>query len=171
MFQKINDRINSSYATEVSRRTEDILTLIHEKIKNYKRYASLTEAHIDFNEFEITGDKIEILRTPKIYWPFRSHGKIKFNLIRTEKEDLTKIKCEILPGDNSIPYILTFEIIAFVLWTILFLYIGQRLDWTTKIVVSILVFGVPTAIIYFNYRIAKYALTDYSKAVIKLMSE
>ena len=171
MFQKLNDRINSSYETEVSKPTDYILTLINEKIKNYKWYSSLTEGHVDFNEFEIIGDKIEILRTPKIYWPFRSYGKIKLNLIRTEKEDLTKIKCEILPGDNSIPYILGLEIIAFILWTALFFYMGQRLDWPTKIIVSIIVFGVPTAIVYFNYRIAKYALTDYSKTVIKLIRE
>ena len=171
MFQRINDKINTSYETEIPKRTEDILNLIEGKVKNYKWYNSLTEGLIDFNEFKIIGNCIEILRTPKIYWPFRSYGKIRLNLIKTEKLDSTKIKCEILPGDNSLPYILIFEIIAFILWTMLFLLIGQRLDWTTKIIISIIVFSVPTAILYFNYRIAKYALSDYSKTVIKLIRE
>ena len=171
MFKKINDRINSSYETEISKPTADILSLIQEKTRNYKWYSSLFEGHIDFNEFKITGDRIEILRTPKIYWPFRSYGKIKLNLIRTENSDLTKIKCEILPGDNSTPYIIAFGVLAFVLWTALFLFIGRRIDWPTKVILSIIVFILPTAIIYFNYRIAKYALTDYSKAVVKLLSD
>jgi hypothetical protein len=171
MFQRINNKINTSYETEVSKRTEDILSLIQEKVKNYKWYSSLTEGHIDFNEFKIIGDRIEILRTPKVYWPFRSYGKIKLNLIATENKDSTKIKCEILPGDNLLPYFSIFSIIASILWTTLFLYMGWRLDWAIKIITSIIVFIIPTGIIYFNYRIAKSALTYYSKLVIKLIQD
>jgi hypothetical protein len=169
MLQNINDRLNTSYETEVPKRTEDILTLIQEKIKNIKWYSSL-DGHIDFTEFEIIGDKIEILRTPKIYWPFRSYGRIRFNLVRTEKQGFTKIKCKILPGDNSVLYILAIAALLFVFWTMLLLLLGRRLDWPTKTIILFISFSFPAVFMYLNYRIAKYALTDYSKTVIKLMS-
>ena len=172
MLERIKDIFNTSYETKVSKPTEDILNIIREGIGNSKWHSSLTGGYVNFNEIKINGDKIEILRSPGMFTPFKSHGRIVLHLMRTEKQDLTRIKCEILPGDNTGPYFFGFLLVIFLLWTMFLLSIGLLVGMTSmasKILTSIIVFSVIGLIMYVKYRFARVALTDYSESVIKLI--
>ncbi len=109
-----------------------------------------------------------------MFSPFKSHGRIIIHLTKTEQPDLTKIKCEIYPRDNSLQYILGFILLIFLLWTMFLIAIGLLVGMTfliSKMVIFAIVFCVPVFFIFIRYRIAKAALTEYSEYVIKLISK
>ncbi|HEV8515712.1 MAG TPA: hypothetical protein VGQ59_20660, partial [Cyclobacteriaceae bacterium] len=139
MFQQLNDKINTSYETEIRNKSTIVLKMIEDKVKSYKWYSPFFESSIDFSEFKISENTIEILRCPKVFWPFRSYGRIRLTLIDNDGLRLTEVKCAIFPGDNSIPYILLIGLVISLLGFIPFFLLIRNLGWITKTIVSLLV--------------------------------
>src|SRR5687768_1517022 len=83
MFKRINDKINLSFETEVTKRTDDIITSLKEKAKGHKWYSFLVPGQIDYKEFKFSDNEIEIRRMPNTFWPFRAFGKIRLTFRET----------------------------------------------------------------------------------------
>jgi hypothetical protein len=166
MFQTINKWLNTSYDTLVKKNPADVLKIFIDKKKGCASTFLFPEL-VDFREVTITDNTIEILRTPGTFTPFRSHGKIKFHLLQIDKKSWTKVKCEILPGNNAMPYILTYQLSTTGALAIGWLLLGR--DTATKVVGALMVLILPVIISYVQYRKARTELTDYSRALIKLI--
>ena len=112
LFKWINDKVNTSYETQIAKSKKEILNFVSKKKSDYKWYDPFFESTIDYSEFKIINESIEILRVPKVYWPFRSHGRIRFIFLEKTEFNTTRMICEILPGDNTIPYVLIYMVLT-----------------------------------------------------------
>src|SRR6267154_170453 len=68
MFKRINDKINLSFETEVTKGMDDIMTSLKEKAKGHKWYSFLIPGQIDYKEFKFLDNEIEIRRMPNTFW-------------------------------------------------------------------------------------------------------
>jgi hypothetical protein len=169
MFQKFNEIINTSYDTVVPRGTGELIGILTTKKNDAKWFSSFIPSRIDFKEIKVNGDMIEILRMPGPFSPFRAHGKIRLHFHETVKNDETKIRCEIYPGNNTMPYLIVYQILTTGLLAILFLIMGK--DFTTKVIGALLVVIVPGLISYLKYKSSRRDLIDYSRVIIKMMRD
>jgi hypothetical protein len=169
MFQKINDIINTSYETVIPRGKEELIGVFVTNKSDPKWFSFLIPSQIDLREIKINGDMIEILRMPGTFSPFRTHGKIRLHLLRAEKKDQTKIRCEIFPGNNTTPYLIFYQILTTGLLAILFLIMGK--DFPTKVIGALVVVIIPGLISYLKHRSSRRDLIDYSRVIIKMMRD
>lgn len=170
MFKKINDRINLSFETEVTKRTDDIITSLKEKAKGHKWYSFLIPGQIDYKEFRFSDNEIEIRRMPNTFWPFRAFGKIKLTFSETSPTK-TKVKCEVMTGNNSVPFLMTIQTIILLLWSTAWVLFGWRLDSLTRFGTPIVVLIVLNGISVFKIMSDRRSLIDYSDTIIKLIKE
>lgn len=170
MFKKINDKINLSFETEVTKGTEDIMTLLKEKAKGHKWYSFLVPGQVDYKEFKFLDKEIEIRRMPSTFWPFRAFGKIKLTFTEANLKK-TKVKCEVMTGNNLVPLLLTIQTVVILLWSVLWVIFGWRLNPLTR-------FGVPiVALIVFNgislvkIMSDRRSLINYCDTIMKLIRQ
>jgi hypothetical protein len=167
MFQTINKWINTGYETLIKKDADEILRPFLDKDVGCASTSFLFPHLLDFKEVQVSDRVIEILRTPKTFSPFRTHGKIRFCLEATDKKNWTKVKCEILPGNNTMPYVIAYQLLT--TSALSFWLFGKELS--IKVGGGLLVLIVPAIISYFRYRMDRTELIDYSRAVIKLMRD
>jgi hypothetical protein len=170
MFKRINSKINLSFETEVTKGTDDIICSLREKAKRHKWYSFLIPGDVDYKEFKFSNREIEIRRMPNTFWPFRAFGKIKLTFIETSPTK-TKVKCEVMTGNNLVPLLMTIQTVILLLWSAGWVVFGWRLDGLTR-------FGTPIAVlVVFNgisvYKIMsdRRSLIDYSDTIIKLIKD
>lgn len=170
MFKRINDKINLSFETEVTKGTDDIMTSIKEKAKGHKWYSFLVPGQIDYKEFKFLDKEIEIRRMPNTFGPFRAFGKIKLTFSETSPTK-TKVKCEVMTGNNSVPFLMTIQTVILLLWSAGWIIFGWRLDSLTR-------FGTPIGVLILFNGISvlkimsdRRSLIDYSDRIIKLIKE
>jgi hypothetical protein len=170
MFKRINDKINLSFETEVTKRTDDILTSLKEKARGPKWYAFLVPGQIDYKEFKFSDNEIEIRRMPHTFWPFRAFGKIKFTFSETGPTK-TKVKCEVMTGNNLVPILMTIQTLVLLLWSIGWIVFGWRLDSLTRFGTPIGVLIVFNGISVLKIMSDRRSLIDYSDTISKLIKE
>lgn len=170
MFKKINEKINLSFETEVTKGTEDIMTSLREKAKGHKWYSFLIPGQVDYKEFKFLDKEIEIRRMPNTFWPFRAFGKIKLTFNETSPKR-TKVKCEVMTGNNLVPFLMTIQTLILLLWSAAWVLFGWRLDVLTR-------FGVPLGVLIIFNGISvikilsdRRSLIDYSDTIMKLIKE
>lgn len=170
MFQKINDKINLSFDTEVTKGTDDIMTSLKEKAKGHKWFSFLIPGQIDYKEFKFLDNEIEIRRMPNTFWPFRAFGKIKFTFEQTSPTK-TKIKCEVMVGNNLVPLLLTIQTVILLLWSTLWIVLTRHADFLQRFGPPIAVLTVFNGISLLKIRIDRQSLIDYSDTIVKLIKE
>lgn len=170
MFKRINDKINLSYETEVTKGTDDIMTSLKEKAKGHKWYSFLIPGQIDYKEFKFLDNEIEIRRTPNTFWPFRAFGKIKLTFLEASPTK-TKVKCEVMTGNNLVPLLLTIQTVILLGWSTLWVLFGWRLDALTRFGIPVAVLIVFNGISVFKILSDRRSLIDYSDTIIKVIKE
>ncbi len=170
MFKRINDKINLSFETEVTRRTDDIITSLKEKAKGHKWYSFIVPGQIDYKEFKFSNNEIEIRRMPNTFWPFRAFGKIKLTFSETSPTK-TRVKCEVMTGNNLVPFLMTIQTLVILLWSTGWVIFGSRLDSLTRFGTPIGVLIVFNGISVIKFMSDRRSLIDYSDTIIKLIKE
>ena len=170
MFKKINDKINLSFETEVTKGTEDIMTSLKERAKGHKWYSFLVPGQIDFKEFKFLDNEIEIRRMPNTFWPFRAFGKIKLTFFESSPTK-TKVKCEVMTGNNLVPLLLTIQTVIILMWSAFWVLLGWRLNLLTRFGVPIGVLIVFNGISVIKIMSDRRSLIDYSDTIMKLIKE
>lgn len=168
MFKGINNRINLTFETDVNKGADQIMTLIEEKKKEHTCYSIFAHGHIDFKEFKINDKVIEVLRKPYTFWPFRPFGKIKFTLHQTSSTR-TKIKYEVMTGNNLVPLFITIQVIGVVLWSTGWILTTKHLDGLTRYSTPLVIFIVFNGISYFKFISDKKKLVNYSVAILNMI--
>ena len=125
---------------------------------------------IDYREFTFWDNKIEIRRMPNTFWPFRAFGKINLTFIEASPTK-TKVKCEVITGNNLVPYFMTIQTLVVLLWSTAWALLGWRLDSLTRFGTPIGVLIVCTGISVFKIMSDRRSLIDYSDTIIRSIKE
>ncbi len=170
MFKRINDKINVSFTSDVPKSADDIMNLLKDKAKDYKWYSFFMTEQIDYKEFKFHNNEIEISRMPGTLWPCRAFGKIKLTLLEQSPTE-TKVKCEVMTGNNAVPILLTLQTAVLLLWSAGWIAFGKNLDLPTKFGIPILALTIFNGILILKVCSDRRSLIDYSKTIIKLIKE
>ena len=170
MFKEINDKINFSFELEFPCRKEQIIFLLKHKAAEQNPLLFFLPGRIDFNEIRFLDDRIEINRRPGTFTAFRPTGRIVMTLTELNK-DSTRLRCEVMPGNNTIPVMKFIQVGVLVLWAIGWMLLGWRLDPLPRYLIPICVLILVFTIQFLKYRGDRQALIDYSKLVIKVIKD
>jgi len=122
---------------------------------------------IDYKEINLNDGRIEIVRTPTVFNPFKANGRIVLTLNEISDNN-AQLKCEILPFDGTYPIIVGLFIAFFTLMSLLILLFGRGNETFLLILFMWTIFGL---IQYVAYSLNKHGLIDYSKKVIKELTK
>src|SRR5688572_1390189 len=101
MLQKIRDKINFTYESDIPMGKHEIISRLRQKALRENPFSIFLPGQIDFKEITFLDNRIEILRKPGIFSAFRPFGKITMTLTEV-RPNFTKLRCAVMPGNNSI---------------------------------------------------------------------
>lgn len=166
MFKQINDKINVSFETEVAKSAEAIISALKLKAERRQRSTFVLPRQIDYKEFRFTDNEIEIRSVPNIFSAFRAFGKIKLTS-REISPARTRVICEVMTGNNSVPFLLAIQTLMLIGWSIFWVIFGWRLDPITRFGVPLLVIVVSNGVSVFKTIRDRRSLIDYSDQIMR----
>lgn len=163
----LNERIIEKYNITTDSSGQNILSSI-ELGKQKQSWSDFLDADsIDYGEINILNNRIEIIRNPSVLTAFRASGKITIDII-PDTDSRTNLICEILPYNGNFPIYIGLLITALTLWSLFALLFGLNFNTLLMILFAWTAFGLWT---YINLRFTKWQLRDYSKKVIRIVTE
>jgi hypothetical protein len=170
MFQKINDKINASFETDIPIGQEEIVARLKQKAVGEGIFSFLLSGQIDIRDIKFFDNRVEILRNPGAFSAFRPFGKITM-MFNSGDQNSTKVRCVVMPGNNLFPLLFIIQAIILLFWSMGWVILGWRLDLSTRYLTPIAVMVISSAILFLKMKRDRRSLIDYSKMVIKVMSE
>lgn len=158
---KLNRENKKCLDFKINKSKEGIWKTAKENIKNYQWTDFLLTNKVDYREFVLDDQKIEVTRISTFFSPFRSYGKIIFKI---DEEKGSLLKCEIIPYNNNYNYIVLAIFTFLILWTL----VGLLLNSIQNSII-IIFFGWTISIlfVFFKYRFDKNNLIKYTKLIVK----
>lgn len=163
---RLNEKITSRFEITTDRTKADIVSMIEAgKKKGFVTNMFIADA-VDYGEFIVADDRIEIHRQPIFVDPFRSSGTIIIEF--KSSGNMTVLCCELLPFHGTLPIIVVLGAIGLFLWTFFVLLFGNGLTTFVFLGVSWIMILATASIIFL---LTKYGLITYAKRVIKELTQ
>jgi hypothetical protein len=159
----LNQKITHTFQVTTDASKEDIFSWIGDGKRKQLWTDFLVPGTIDYKAINVSDTRIELVRMPTMFNPFRPYGRIIIE-IEEIKNKRTNLKCQILPYDGMLPVALGLLIGFLILWTLSAFYFARSINMLLFVVPPWVMLGL---VIYLGYRYTKSALKEYSKLLIK----
>ena len=154
----LSEKIRETFEITVDKSSGQIMKTLDNKIKSYYPADILQTDSVDYSEFKVKQNSIEVIRMPGFFTPFRQHGKI---LIKVD-EERGRLLFEIYPYNKILLIILTFGVSFLVLWSISWLTYYQSTNSIFTLLGVWTLFGL---IFFVMYKINMRTLKNYAKQI------
>lgn len=163
----LNEKITEKFSVVTDLSGQSILNSI-ELGKQKQTWTDFLDVEaIDYKEINIKDNRIEITRSPGLFTAFRPSGKITIE-ITTETDSRTTLSCEVLPFNGLFPIYFGLLITFLIAWSLFALLFVLNVDALLLILFGWTVVGLSTSI---SFRFTKWHLYDYSKKVIRIITD
>jgi hypothetical protein len=160
----ILDRFIKIYSIETDKSSYNILREIEKNAEKQKEnMLSMVTKTINYRQFQISDNNIEIERYPNFFYPIKGSGNITFNLITTYSG--TKIECKVVP--SLIGIIFNFALLLLFLIIVSVLMFSSIQHFYIGTVIFIAVFwAFPLIVFYFLCKLNTTSLDSYARLIL-----
>jgi len=160
----ILDRFIKIYSIDTDKSVHNILSEIEKGAeKQTKNLLLIVTKTINYKQFTIIDNTIEIERYPNFFNPFKGSGNITFNLISNNPG--TKIECKIVPSLLGIIFNFALLFLFLIIVTVLMFSSIQHIYFGTVIFMA-LFWILPIVVYYFVCKLNTTNLDSYARLVL-----
>jgi len=160
----ILDRFIKIYSIKTEKSLYEILQKIEENTeKQEKNFLLIATNTINYRQFRINDNTIEIERYPNFFYPIKGSGNITFNLIPSYSG--TEIECKVVPSLLGIIFNFALLLIFLIIVTGLMLSSIQHFYFSTIIFMTIF-WILPLLVFYLAVKLNTTSLDSYAKLIL-----
>lgn len=157
--------LQKQYDHLTTKSKDEILKALHKRIETQKADKSFFKWDlINYQSFKITGDRIEVERTPSILTPFKSIGTIYYDLIANDLG--TKIRCTIEPVNKYALLLSSCMFSFFLLIFSAFTLVSLSNDIVKAMIIVAFAWTIVLGFSYLSLRLSRSGLEEYSRTIL-----